>query len=54
MKLEAFDNNNNLLGSDIVYSVGGGDIVYEKDLQNKANAEDLDIYDMTELSEINI
>jgi len=54
MMLEAFNNDKLLLGSEIIYSIGGGDIVYHKDLTTKKQNEDLDIYGMTELSELNM
>jgi L-serine dehydratase len=55
LKLEAINENNQSFGSDIVYSVGGGDIVYDKDIKTTISTEEndkLQIYSMTELSEI--
>jgi len=53
MKLEAIDENNQCVGSEIVYSVGGGDIVWEKDINNTNDKEDDGyIYGMNELSTI--
>jgi hypothetical protein len=54
MMLEAIDKNNQIIGSDIIYSIGGGDIVYDKDIINKENEnlDALEIYSMTELTEI--
>jgi L-serine dehydratase len=56
LKLEAIGDNSNVLGSEIVYSVGGGDIVFEKDIlkKNINNIGDIkeDIYSMNELNTI--
>ena len=48
MKLEAINENNQSIGSEIVYSVGGGDIVWEKDIGNPQSPVN-DIYSMNEL-----
>ena len=51
IKLSALDTNNQIIGEEIVYSVGGGDIVWEKDIDNiKENEED--IYSLNELAAI--
>jgi len=54
LKFEAIDDQNNVIGSTVVYSVGGGDIVFEDEINN-IHSEDKDakqIYSMTELAEI--
>lgn len=51
MLLEALNADKTVVSSEIVYSIGGGDIVYDKDISSSNNSE-LDIYPMTELSEI--
>ena len=51
MKLTAIDENNQIIDEEIVYSIGGGDIVWKKDIDNlKENEED--IYALTELAAI--
>ena len=51
MKLEAINENDNLIGSEIAYSVGGGDIVWEKDI-NSPKKTDEAIYPLSKLSTI--
>ena len=51
MKLEAIDENNQFIGCEIVYSIGGGDIVWEKDIDNLKES-DQHIYSMNELATI--
>lgn len=52
LKLEAFDINENCIGSDTMYSIGGGDIIWEYEINQEHNDACKDIYPMTKLSEI--
>jgi L-serine dehydratase len=53
LEFKALDAKKNTLGETIIYSIGGGDIVYENDLQNNiTNNSQNNLYGMTELAEI--
>ena len=51
MKLEAIDKNNQSIVDEIVYSVGGGDIVWEKDKNNSDKTTE-EIYSLNRLTDI--
>ncbi|MDR0927177.1 MAG: L-serine ammonia-lyase [Ignavibacteria bacterium] len=56
MKLEALDKDNYATAEKVVYSIGGGDIVWEEDINSGGipieTAEENNIYTMSELVEI--
>lgn len=48
MKLEALDAEGNIMGSDVVYSIGGGDILHDGEERGAKNS----VYEMTRISDI--
>ena len=54
LKFEAVDTSKNVIGSTLMYSVGGGDIIDEETINQRATATKIEqhIYEMTKLAEI--
>lgn len=48
MKLEALDENDNIIAQDTIYSIGGGDIVHEGEERHTSS----DLYEMTRIADI--